>query len=118
LSIRYVIPGDPEQSKGETRDPIIMKTYYVYILTNHQNGVLYTGITSSLTARIFQHRQRLVPGFTKKYGIHKLVYYERFPSVFEAISYEKRLKRWHRQWKTELIAKNNPAWMDLYFTLI
>ena len=96
----------------------MIKTYYVYILTNHKDGVLYTGITSSLIDRIFQHKLRLVPGFTKKYGIHKLVYYESFDNVFEAISREKHLKRWHRQWKVELIEGNNPAWMDLYFTLI
>ena len=95
-----------------------MKTYYVYILTNHKNGTLYVGITSSLIARVHQHKKKLILGFTRKYGIHKLVYYESFDNVFDAISREKQLKKWHRRWKIALIEKDNPAWGDLYFTLI
>jgi putative endonuclease len=90
-----------------------MKTYYVYILASKRNGTLYVGITNNLTRRIFEHKSGLIEGFTKKYLIDKLVYFESTTDVNDAILREKRLKKWKRQWKIELIEKSNPDWRDL-----
>ena len=85
-----------------------MKNYYVYILCNKRNGTLYTGVTSELIKRIYEHKNNLVDGFTKKYNIHRLVWYEIHESAEAAISGEKQIKKWDRKWKLELIEKNNP----------
>jgi putative endonuclease len=90
-----------------------MKTYYVYILASKRNGNLYTGISNDLTRRVYEHKSGLIEGFTKKYSINKLVYFESTNDVNEAILREKRLKKWKRQWKIELIEKSNPDWRDL-----
>jgi len=90
-----------------------MKKYFVYILTNKSNRVLYIGMTNNLPRRIWEHKQRLVKGFTQKYNCTKLVYFEETESVHAAIEREKQLKNWRRQWKINLIAKNNPDWEDL-----
>ena len=90
-----------------------MKTYYVYILASKQNGTLYIGVTSNLLKRIDEHKKGLVEGFTKKYKIHRLVYYESTSDVESAIVREKQMKKWNRQWKIKLIEKNNPDWIDL-----
>ena len=90
-----------------------MKSYYVYILTNMKNGTLYVGITSNIARRIWLHKNKLYEGFTKTYNLTRLAYYTQIYDVREAIKYEKRLKRWRRQWKIELIEKHNPAWRDL-----
>ena len=90
------------------------KTSYVYILANQKNGTLYIGVTSDLIRRIWEHKQKLAPGFTAKYGVTKLVYYEEHNEIYEAIKREKALKRWLRKWKLALIEKNNPEWNDLY----
>ena len=95
-----------------------MKAYYVYILASKKNGTLYIGVTSDLIKRIFEHKRGLVEGFTKKYNVDKLVYYEKTDSIEEAIRQEKRLKKWKRNWKIELIEKRNPEWKDLYYNLI
>ena len=87
--------------------------YYVYILASRRNGTLYIGMTNNLFARDWQHKQELVDGFTKKYHVHKLVYYEEFENVHDAIRREKQLKKWNRQWKIELIEEQNPEWKDL-----
>ncbi len=92
--------------------------YYVYILTNQRNGTLYIGVTNDLIRRVYEHKQNLVEGFTKKYGVHMLVYYEATGNIYSAIEYEKRLKKWNRIWKLRLIEKNNPNWKDLYPKLI
>ena len=92
--------------------------YYVYILASKRNGTLYIGVTSNLIKRIYEHKNNLIEGFTKKYNIHNLVYYEITEDVNSAIAREKQLKRWKRNWKIELIEKNNPEWKDLYFELI
>lgn len=89
-------------------------TYHVYILTTRKNTVLYTGVTSDLFARIWQHKQGLVEGFTKKYSVNKLVYVEEYEDANEAIHREKCIKEWKRSWKVELIEKENPEWFDLY----
>ena len=91
-----------------------MKDYAVYILASKRNGTLYVGFTSDLIKRVFEHKNDLVEGFTKKYGVHQLVYYEQTEDVKSAIQREKQLKKWNRSWKIELIEKMNPEWKDLY----
>ena len=92
--------------------------YYVYILANKRNGTLYIGVTSDLVKRIYEHKQKLVDGFTKKYGVDMLVYYELTENIDSAIQREKQLKKWNRDWKLSLIEKDNPKWEDLYPKLI
>ena len=87
---------------------------FVYILASKKNGTLYTGVTSNLEARIWQHRHDVYPGFSRKYGCKTLVWFETHDDIAEAILREKRIKRWRRAWKTELIEKRNPDWHDLY----
>lgn len=91
--------------------------YYIYILSNKKNGVLYVGVTNNLLRRIYEHKQEQVEGFTKKYHIHNLVYYEQYEDVRNAITREKQIKKWDRKWKVELVEKDNPEWNDLYTTL-
>jgi putative endonuclease len=92
--------------------------YYVYILASKRNGTLYIGVTSELIKRVYEHKNNLINGFTKKYNVHRLVYYEPTEGINSAIKREKQLKKWKRGWKIELIKKNNPDWRDLYFELI
>ena len=87
--------------------------YYVYLLTNKKDGTLYIGMTNDLERRIFEHKQKLIDGFTKKYGLNQLIYFERFQYVNDAIKREKQLKNWNRQWKIDLIEIENPDWNDL-----
>ena len=89
------------------------KQYYVYILAGKRNGTLYIGVTSNLADRIYKHKQGLYDGFTKKYKIEKLVYYEVYGDVYGAINREKQLKDWKRDWKIQLIEKDNSTWRDL-----
>ena len=91
-----------------------MKQPCVYIMTNKRNGTLYTGVTSNLIQRVWQHKNNLVEGFTKRYGTHTLVWYEAHDTMESAITREKRIKEWKRDWKLELITKGNPEWRDLY----
>ncbi|MEA2064558.1 MAG: GIY-YIG nuclease family protein [Gemmatimonadota bacterium] len=95
-----------------------MKTYYVYILASKRNGTLYIGVTNDLVRRVYEHKNNLFAGFTSKYGVHRLVYYERFENIEYAIQREKRLKKWNRAWKLALIEKENPNWEDLYMALV
>ena len=90
------------------------KDYYVYILASKRNGTLYAGATSDLKKRIFEHKNDLIEGFTKKYGVHNLVHYEQTDNIIGAIEREKQLKKWRRNWKLDLIEKENPEWKDLY----
>jgi len=90
------------------------KTSYVYILASGRNGTLYIGVTSDLVRRVWEHKNKLAQGFSKKYGVDKLVYFEQHEDITEAIRREKRLKFWQRQWKLDLIEKHNPNWKDLY----
>lgn len=92
--------------------------YYVYILAGKKNGTLYIGVTSDLVKRIYEHKNDLVEGFTQKYSVHDLVYFETTESVESAIAREKQLKKWNRAWKIRLIEKGNPGWQDLYSGLI
>jgi len=88
--------------------------YYVYVMASKRNGTLYIGVTSDLIRRIYDHRNDLLNGFTRKYRIHRLVYYEETNDIQEAIAREKQIKRWKRVWKIELIERDNPEWTDLY----
>ena len=88
--------------------------YYVYIMASSRNGTLYVGVTGNLSLRVYEHKNHLVKGFTSRYCVDKLVYFERFVDVNEAIKHEKRLKEWKRNWKKDLIEKFNPTWRDLY----
>lgn len=90
------------------------KIYYVYILTNERSTVLYIGVTNNLVRRTYEHRNGLVEGFSKRYNVKKLVYYEETGDVRAALEREKELKKWRRQWKLELIKRNNPDFADLY----
>ena len=90
------------------------KNYFVYILAAGRNSTLYIGVTSALKKRVYEHKNNLVEGFTKKYHVHTLVYYEMTTDVESAIRREKRLKKWERKWKLKLIEKDNPEWKDLY----
>ena len=94
------------------------KDYYVYILASKRNGTLYTGITSDLIKRVWEHKNKVVPGFTEKYGVDKLVYFEQYQEAENAIKREKRLKFWKRKWKIDLIEKRNPEWEDLYEEIV
>lgn len=95
-----------------------MKTYYVYIMASKKKGTLYIGMTNDLVRRVYEHKNELIDGFTKKYNIKKLVYFESTTDVGEAILREKRMKKWRRQWKIDLIEKQNPRWEDLFNDLI
>ena len=86
---------------------------YVYLLTNKSNGTLYTGMTNNLMRRIWEHKHRINEGFSKRYGLYKLIYFEIFKNPMDAITREKRIKKWKRQWKIELIEAMNPHWKDL-----
>ena len=93
-------------------------SYYIYIMSNKPNGVLYVGVTNNLIRRVYEHRNHLVKGFTAKYNLEMLVWFEQTDDVNSAIAREKQLKNWHRQWKIDLIAQLNPNWHDLYGSII
>ena len=86
----------------------------VYILASKRNGTLYIGVTSDLVKRVWEHKNSLVEGFSKRYGVHQLVWYELHGTMESAIGREKRLKQWKRAWKLKLIERTNPDWQDLY----
>jgi len=94
-----------------------MRSFAVYILASKKDGVLYTEITNSLVRRVYEHKNGLNDGFSKKFFVKKLVYYEHYDYIDEAIAREKCIKRWKRNWKIELIEKSNPEWKDLYFDI-
>ena len=92
--------------------------YYIYILTNHRKNVLYIGVTNNLVERVKQHKEKTAPGFTQKYNVNHLVYYEQYRQISEAIYREKILKKWRREWKENIINEFNPTWKDLFNELI
>jgi putative endonuclease len=92
----------------------VEKSFFVYILATRKHGPLYVGVTSNLPTRIAQHKAHLVDGFTKRFNVDRLVYFEAHASAESAILREKQLKRWRREWKEALIEKDNPDWRDLY----
>ena len=91
-----------------------MSSYYIYILASKRNGTLYVGFTGDLLKRVYEHKNDFVDGFTKRYGVHRLVYYEICDDFASALRREKQIKEWKRRWKLELIEKENPEWRDLY----
>ena len=92
----------------------MIKQPCVYIMANKKNGTLYIGVTSNLVQRVWQHRNKQTPGFTKKYNIVDLVYFEQYETMDSAITREKQLKKWNREWKINLIEKENQGWIDLW----
>ncbi|MBN1367573.1 MAG: GIY-YIG nuclease family protein [Dehalococcoidales bacterium] len=94
------------------------KEYYVYILASKHYGTLYIGVTNDLIRRVYEHKNNLIEGFTKRYKVHNLVYFEQGEDITSAIEREKQLKFWHRKWKIRLIEEMNPEWKDLYDELI
>ena len=95
----------------------VKNQYCIYILANKRNGTLYIGVTSNLVERVYEHKNNMIEGFSKKYNIHKLVYYEITDDIESAIRRERQLKKWNRKWKINLIENSNPEWRDLYFGL-
>ncbi len=95
-----------------------MKQFYVYILCSGRNGTLYTGVSSDLIKRVYQHKNDLADGFTKHYGVHQLAWYEVHESAESAITREKQIKKWNRKWKLELIEQYNSEWRDLYQDIV
>ncbi len=93
------------------------ENFYVYILSSQTRGTLYVGVTSNLTKRVYEHKNGLVEGFTKKYGVHRLVYYEIAKDADTALSRERQMKKWNRAWKLRLIEEQNPEWADLFDSL-
>lgn len=88
--------------------------FYVYLLTNRPYGTLYVGITNDIVRRAWEHRHDVVPGFTHEHGLHRLVWYEQHATALEAIRREKLIKKWHRDWKVNLVQRMNPGWEDLF----
>jgi putative endonuclease len=88
--------------------------YYVYLLASQRNGTLYLGVTRDLVRRVYQHRTKATPGFTSRYGVQRLVWFEVYDDPINAITREKQVKKWRREWKLQLIEKENPTWRDLY----
>ena len=95
----------------------VLKIFYVYIIASKRNGTLYVGVTRNLLKRISEHKSNLIDGFTKKYCVHKLVYYEDTDYFQAAVTREKQIKKWNRKWKLELIEKFNPEWKYLFYEI-
>ncbi|HWC94616.1 MAG TPA: GIY-YIG nuclease family protein [Pseudolabrys sp.] len=95
-----------------------MADFYVYILASRSGGAIYTGVTNDLVRRVYEHKNGLVPGHSKRYRIDKLVYFETYDSIYQAIQREKNMKHWPRAWKTRLIAQSNAEWRDLYEEIV
>ena len=93
-------------------------SYFVYLLASERNGTLYVGVTNDLVRRVHEHRTDAVPGFTSRYGVHRLVWFDSTPSVEAAIHREKQMKNWKREWKIALIERKNPQWLDLYDSIL
>ena len=97
---------------------MMIKQPAVYILASERNGTLYIGVTSDLIKRVWEHKNNLVEGFTKRYKVHNLVWYELYESMTSSIEQEKKMKEWKRAWKIRLIEENNPNWNDLYNSIV
>ena len=114
MDFQNVIPAKAGIKKGR---PGVEKQFFVYIMASRRNGTLYIGVTSNLVQRVWLHKQGLIEGFTKKYGVKMLVYFELHQTAESAITREKQLKKWERPWKIRLIEQGNPEWRDLYSTI-
>ena len=117
LPPRFLCPPQPGQVGRPLIPVALVKQPCVYILASQRNGTLYVGVTSNLVRRIWEHKNHLTPGFTSRYFVSHLVWYEPHPSMASAISREKAIKKWNRRWKLELVEKDNPEWRDLYPTI-
>jgi putative endonuclease len=104
----------PAKYCGHDRNATMPKQFYVYLLASRRDGVIYIGMTNNLVRRVWEHKTNAVDGFTKKYNVHRLVWYEVADTARAAITREKQLKKWNRAWKIQLIEKTNPEWRDLY----
>jgi putative endonuclease len=93
---------------------VVDKCPCVYILASQRNGTLYVGVTNDLARRVWEHKEEALEGFTKDYGVHNLVFYEFHETMHDPLTRERRIKKWRRQWKLDLIEQNNPQWRDLY----
>jgi putative endonuclease len=102
------------ENSSEGEHPAMEKLAFVYMLASDRYGTLYLGVTTNLVRRVWEHREAFVAGFTKEYGVKRLVWYEAHTEVLAAITREKQLKKWNRAWKIELIQKENPHWRDLF----
>jgi putative endonuclease len=116
--IRGTLCGRGCTASGERRAAIMSDRFFVYILASRRNGTLYVGVTNDLSRRMMQHRAKAVPGFTRRYGVDKLMYFEEYESILEARAREHSVKRWRRAWKIALIEKLNPQWRDLADELV
>ena len=94
------------------------RQFFIYIMANKKHGTIYTGVTNDLIARVWQHKNNIREGFTSKYDLHRLVYFEPHGNTTSVISREKQIKKWHRKWKIQLIEKQNPEWRDLYEEIV
>ena len=92
--------------------------YFVYLMASAKNGTLYAGVTNDLVRRVYEHKNGLADGFTSRYSVHQLVWFDSTPSIEAAIHKEKQIKNWKREWKVALIEKSNPEWLDLYPSLL
>ena len=101
----------------ESGNPEMMGQNFVYILASKRNGTLYIGVTNNLLKRVHQHKSDITEGFTQKYNVHNLVYFEAYNDIRDAITREKRMKKWNRAWKIKMIEKSNPNWEDLFDSL-
>ena len=108
------VPPNVIAAQAAIQRQAVLRAPCVYVLANKRNGTLYVGVTSNLVQRVWQHKNNLAEGFTKRYGIHMLVWCELHETMASAITREKTLKEWKRPWKLELIEETNPTWMDLY----
>lgn len=113
--LQVLTPKDAENAPAREHPPV---NYYVYLLANRRNGALYVGVTRDLVRRMYEHREGLADGFTRRYGIKRLVWFDSTGDVLAAIAREKQLKDWKRAWKIELIERSNPDWRDLYPSIL
>jgi putative endonuclease len=104
-------------SSREPGSILVTALYYVYLLASRPRGSLYIGVTADLVRRVWEHKTKTVPGFTRRYGIDRLVWFETHEDVETAIRREKQMKEWQRAWKVELVERSNPRWVDLYPSL-
>jgi putative endonuclease len=113
--LSFVIPGREHFAREPgIHNPCVAMAYYVYLLASKKHGTLYLGVTNDIVRRTYEHRTKAVDGFTKRYGVDKLVWFELYDDMTNAIAREKELKKWRREWKVRLIEAENPDWTDLY----
>jgi putative endonuclease len=115
---QLMVWGPVIPAKAGIQKASVNKQPAVYILASKRNGTLYIGVTSELVKRVWEHKNNMVEGFTKRYNVHRLIWYELHANMESAITREKRLKNWKRKWKLELIERSNPKWLDLYYKIV